>query len=64
MKKEIQNIAVVPVILRDIKDYVFDLCNVRILNFQMENESLEYGASTFNIGNLKIIFRIGENNSY
>ncbi|EMK12093.1 MULTISPECIES: MepB family protein [Leptospira] len=60
MKKEIQNIAVVPVILRDIKDYVFDLCNVRILNFQMENESLEYGASTFNIGNLKITFRLAK----
>ncbi|EMM74905.1 MepB family protein [Leptospira weilii] len=60
MKNKIQNIAALPAILQDIKDYVFDLCNIRIVNLQMENESSEYGASAFDIGNLKITFRLAK----
>ncbi len=60
MKKKIRNIAALPAILQDIKDYVFDLCNIRIVNLQMENESSEYGACTFDIGNLKITFRLAK----
>ena len=45
------------VILKEVKELVFDACGFELSNIQIEKESSEYCAYRFEVNNLKVIFR-------
>ncbi|MEO5642861.1 MAG: MepB family protein [Bacteroidia bacterium] len=43
-----------------IKKFVYDKCGFVFTNFKAENESVEYGACTFELNNFKIKYRVSK----